>query len=229
MFVLGLAENFRLSASAAVGLSWRVTCVGVTKMSEYTPIQDLEYEAPPVITSSSVTNTTTVPTNQTPANALSNSKDGVFKNIKKDKDGLPTYDESLLIVDEAPPYVETAPFSYIEDGDVLFDGVLVGFWSEFITMGIMSFIFDFLGYFLTSLLSTSHAGRCGSKMGLGLTLIRFGIILQDELEKATHKKETENIMSVIFVVVGAFVSSKALSDYMLLRKTRSILRNITQV
>ena len=118
--------------------------------------------------------------------------DGVFSNVPKSKmeiQGLPSYDESLLIVDQAPPYLESSPFSYIEDGDVLVDGLLVGSWNDFILTFIMSFLFDFLGFFITSLLSTTHAGRTGSKFGFGLTLIRLGVLLQDELEKSSKKNE----------------------------------------
>lgn len=216
-------------------------------MTEYSPIQDLEYEAPPSLSpdssiSANVTNVATSTTSALLDDTLTTNilhptaqappkiKDGVFSNVPKGKlemDGLPSYDESLLIVDEAPPYLESTPFSYIEDGDVLVDGILVGSWNDFIVSCMMSFLFDFLGYFITTLLSTTHAGRCGAKFGLGLTLIRFGIILQDELEKATHKKETENFMSMVFILIGAFLTSKSLSDYMIQRKTRHILRNLT--
>jgi Protein of unknown function (DUF2370) len=33
--------------------------------------------------------------------------------------------------------------------------------------------FDVLGFFLTTLMATSHAARYGSQSGLGLTLMRY--------------------------------------------------------
>ena len=38
----------------------------------------------------------------------------------------------------------------------------------------VSFFFQFVGFLLTYLLHTSHAGKFGSRAGLGLTLIQFG-------------------------------------------------------
>jgi hypothetical protein len=39
---------------------------------------------------------------------------------------------------------------------------------------IISFFFQFIGFLLTYLLHTSHAGKYGSRAGLGITLIQFG-------------------------------------------------------
>jgi hypothetical protein len=39
---------------------------------------------------------------------------------------------------------------------------------------IISFFFQFIGFLFTYLLHTSHAGKYGSRAGLGLTLIQFG-------------------------------------------------------
>jgi Protein of unknown function (DUF2370) len=39
---------------------------------------------------------------------------------------------------------------------------------------IISFFFQFVGFLLTYLLHTSHAGKYGSRAGLGITLIQFG-------------------------------------------------------
>ena len=40
----------------------------------------------------------------------------------------------------------------------------------------ISMTFDVLGFFLTTLMATSHAARYGSQSGLGLTLIRYVIL-----------------------------------------------------
>ena len=220
--------------------------------SQYAPVVDLECEAPPSLpaataesfllesTSHYTSQPATQPATQMatqPATQMATQtasiKDGVFTNLPKSKSqgpksqGLPSYDESLLIVDEAPPYLESTPFSYIENGDVLVDGMLVGSWNDFIVTCMMSFLFDFLGYFITTLLSTSHGGKCGAKFGLGLTLIRLGILVQDEVEFSAHKRESINIVSLLFVVIGAYMTSKSLSDYLLYRRGRQILRNLT--
>jgi hypothetical protein len=39
---------------------------------------------------------------------------------------------------------------------------------------VISFFFQFVGFLLTYLLHTSHAGKYGSRAGLGITLIQFG-------------------------------------------------------
>lgn len=39
--------------------------------------------------------------------------------------------------------------------------------------------FDFIGFVLTFFLATSHAAREGARAGLGLTLIRYGLYVQD--------------------------------------------------
>jgi len=44
----------------------------------------------------------------------------------------------------------------------------------FIANIFISFFFQFVGFVLTYLLSTSHAARYGSRAGLGLTLIQYG-------------------------------------------------------
>lgn len=54
-------------------------------------------------------------------------------------------------------------------------------WVFFINIGI-SFFFNFIGFLLTFLLHTSHAGKYGSRAGLGLTLIKFGLYSRTQLQ-----------------------------------------------
>jgi len=42
-----------------------------------------------------------------------------------------------------------------------------------------------------------------------------------------EKKNSENIVSILFILLGGFFTAKALSDYLLARKARHILENLT--
>ena len=46
--------------------------------------------------------------------------------------------------------------------------------------------FQFVGFLLTTLLSTSHAAKNGSRAGLGITLIQYGLFLQSHDDDATR-------------------------------------------
>jgi hypothetical protein len=45
---------------------------------------------------------------------------------------------------------------------------------SFVSSLFVSFFFQFIGFFLTYLMHTTHAAKFGSRAGLGLTLIRYG-------------------------------------------------------
>lgn len=96
------------------------------------------------------------------------------------KEVPPTYSEAQQ--DAAPPYWETtvhAPSAMLGT-DVLYEDLPVGSAVTFIvTMGI-SFFFQLVGFLLTYLLHTSHAGRYGALGGLGLTLIQYGFYTKVE-------------------------------------------------
>ncbi|KAJ3788038.1 hypothetical protein GGU10DRAFT_347142 [Lentinula aff. detonsa] len=60
------------------------------------------------------------------------------------------------------------------DGTMLVDDLPSGsVWVFFVNLTI-SWFFQFVGFLLTFILHTSHAAKCGSRAGLGLTLIQYG-------------------------------------------------------
>lgn len=95
----------------------------------------------------------------------------------------------LAVLDAAPPYFDTtvhAPglggiggVAGVTGGleEILIEGLPLGnpfsfFWSLLVSMS-----FQFVGFLLTTLLSTSHAAKNGSRAGLGITLIQYGLYL----------------------------------------------------
>jgi hypothetical protein len=63
----------------------------------------------------------------------------------------------------------------LESGaDLIIDDLPSGSFLIFCLNVFISFFFQFVGFFLTYLLHTSHAAKYGSRAGLGLTLIHYG-------------------------------------------------------
>ncbi len=48
--------------------------------------------------------------------------------------------------------------------------------------------FQFVGFLLTYLLHTTHAARCGSRAGLGVTLIQYGFYLRTRAAEIAEGK-----------------------------------------
>ncbi|KAI8461357.1 hypothetical protein BY996DRAFT_6408689 [Phakopsora pachyrhizi] len=95
---------------------------------------------------------------------------------------LPTYDSAAL--DSAPPYWETTvtlpgggagAYGILGSDDVLVDGLPVGNLFGFAWNLLVSMSFQFIGFLLTYLLHTTHAAKNGSRAGLGITLIQYGL------------------------------------------------------
>ncbi|KAF9188087.1 Nedd4 interacting protein, partial [Haplosporangium sp. Z 767] len=108
--------------------------------------------------------------------------DGVFSNLSAKPRVEKPFQEELppsykaAALDQSPAYYETtivAP-GYSEN-EVLVDGLPVGGFVGFMWNLIISMSFQFVGFFLTYLLHTSHATKNGSKMGLGITFISMGM------------------------------------------------------
>ena len=137
-------------------------------------------------------------------------KDGVFSNLSakpttKQEQQPPGYFDIPESSDPAPPYIEhTVVSTLVESGDVLIDGMPVGSMTSFILSMLISVLFDFIGYFMTSLFATTHAQRQGSKAGLGFTLIRVGLILESRTA-ADGEEETKNWIQFLFVICGALL------------------------
>lgn len=97
----------------------------------------------------------------------------------------------MAVLDAAPPYFDTTVHTSggglggASGGleEILIEGLPLGnifsfFWSLLVSMS-----FQFVGFLLTTLLSTSHAAKNGSRAGLGITLIQYGLYLGQEMEQ----------------------------------------------
>ncbi|KAG7089751.1 hypothetical protein E1B28_011405 [Marasmius oreades] len=92
------------------------------------------------------------------------------------KEAPPSYQSAQA--DAVPPYWETtvvAPAVPGQSGsDMIIEDLPSGSVWVFFINAFISFFFNFIGFLLTFLLHTSHAGKFGSRAGLGLTLIQYG-------------------------------------------------------
>lgn len=107
-----------------------------------------------------------------------------------EKEIPPAYE--MAVLDSAPPYFDTTVHTSGGAGgalggvsggleEILIEGLPLGnifsfFWSLLVSMS-----FQFVGFLLTTMLSTSHAAKNGSRAGLGVTLIQYGLYLGQEL------------------------------------------------
>ncbi|KAF9920862.1 hypothetical protein BGZ65_010869, partial [Modicella reniformis] len=114
---------------------------------------------------------------------LQSSIDGVFSNLSAKPRVEKPYEEELppayksVALDVSPAYYETTVLTpgFADDDDMLLvDGLPVGGLFGFMWNMIISTSFQFVGFFLTYLLHTSHATKQGSKSGLGITFISIG-------------------------------------------------------
>ncbi|ORY30038.1 hypothetical protein BCR39DRAFT_445814, partial [Naematelia encephala] len=108
------------------------------------------------------------------------------------KDGPPSYQAALR--DAVPPYWDTtvvlpsssSPFgplsSSISGDEILIDGMPSGNFFGFFWNLIVSVSFQFVGFLLTYVLHTTHAAKYGSRAGLGITFIQFGLNLRSKAE-----------------------------------------------
>jgi hypothetical protein len=116
-------------------------------------------------------------------------EDGVeFANEDELKDAPPSYQTALR--DAVPPYWDTtvvlpsssSPFgplhSSINGDEILIDGMPSGNFFGFVWNLIVSVSFQWVGFLLTYVLHTTHAAKHGSRAGLGITLVRFGLYLR---------------------------------------------------
>ncbi|OSD06431.1 hypothetical protein PYCCODRAFT_1431436 [Trametes coccinea BRFM310] len=94
------------------------------------------------------------------------------------KETPPSYAEAQA--DAVPPYWETtvhAPAAALDpNAYMIVDDLPSGSVLTFIATAFVSFFFQFAGFVLTYLLHTTHAAKYGSRAGLGLTLIQYGLI-----------------------------------------------------
>lgn len=112
-----------------------------------------------------------------------------YANEDERKDAPPSYQTALR--DAVPPYWDTtvvlpsssSPFgplsSSINGDEILIDGMPAGNFFGFVWNLVVSVSFQWVGFLLTYVLHTTHAAKHGSRAGLGITLIRFGLYLRE--------------------------------------------------
>ncbi|KAG0332572.1 hypothetical protein BG004_001191 [Podila humilis] len=122
-----------------------------------------------------------VPVRQQARRMIQSTMDGVFSNLSAKPRVEKPYQEELpppyksAALDVSPAYYETTVMAPgYGDDEVLVDGLPVGSMFGFMWNMIISMSFQFVGFFLTYLLHTSHSTKNGSKMGLGVTFISMG-------------------------------------------------------
>jgi hypothetical protein len=84
--------------------------------------------------------------------------------------------------DAVPPYWETTiftPSSSSLSGETIIDSLPTGSVFVFLWNLIVSMTFQFVGFLLTYVLHTTHAAKMGSRAGLGITLIQYGMYLKN--------------------------------------------------
>jgi hypothetical protein len=178
-------------------------------------------------------------------------QDGVFANMsqkpQQDKPLVeemhpPSYDDIDSDDEQNPPtYYDTSITCISEDGEVLIEGFPVGEFHSFIMNMFVSMAFDLLGFLITMLFSTCHASKFGSQVGLGFTMMRFGLEFKLKAEgripidepfnpnidpeevfnffKNQDRKRRE-FSSFILIMFGAFISLKALLEYIRIRRMK---------
>ncbi|KAF9977501.1 hypothetical protein BGZ65_007366 [Modicella reniformis] len=170
-------------------------------------------------------------------------------------------------MDQSPVYYETTVVAHgYMDDEVLVDGLHVGGFVGFIWNMISSFplswmhsscnsnninkiwsspetdmSFQFVGFFLTYLLHTSHATKNGSKAGLGITLLSMGMQMmtgKTELQEPDEDSDTgymgnggESMRSVkeylwlsyFLVFLGAGIMLQAGLEFARAKKTEMVI------
>ncbi|KAJ7498787.1 hypothetical protein FB451DRAFT_1334411 [Mycena latifolia] len=143
---------------------------------------------------------------------IGNNNDGVFANVTAKpspsvvvQDGDSTYvvpedtraepppSYASASADAVPQYWEStvhAPFAPGVAGEMIIDSLPSGSVFSFMWNALVSISFQFVGFLLTYLLHTTHAGRLGARAGLGVTLIQYGFALRSRGESS--EEETAN-------------------------------------
>ncbi|KIM68826.1 hypothetical protein SCLCIDRAFT_1209033 [Scleroderma citrinum Foug A] len=135
--------------------------------------------------------------------------DGVFRNMaaKPSTAGIRVQDgDSIYVVpeessatsppsyaaaqaDAVPPYHTSTLLlpsngGPLTQGSVIVEALPTGTLFVFLWNALVSTTFQFIGFVLTWVMSTTHAARFGSRAGLGVTLIQWGLGLRARLDEA---------------------------------------------
>ncbi len=144
-----------------------------------------------------------------------------------------------------PPYIsptspqhETAAYMFdSQDDELLIDGLPVGHPFLLIVNLMISMSFDFVGFMLTYMLATSHSARAGSRLGFGLTLLRYGLYVryaEEDQDMYAHRhynshmtpaefKAQTRFMSYLLMILGFLILVFANIDYYRVNKIRRVI------
>ncbi|KAI8052325.1 hypothetical protein BDF22DRAFT_687700 [Syncephalis plumigaleata] len=178
--------------------------------------------------------------------------DGVFANInvisdnknastgkQSDAELPPPYEE--VAQDTAPSYFDTTVIATGDDPDeILVEGMPAGSAFSFFWNMLVSMSFQFVGFLLTYLLHTSHAAKNGSRAGLGVTFIQYGLYMRskefrdEEMEFYQHTnpgdaqaemeaQTTKNIwLSYFLMILGWFIIVRSTGEYIRIRRMLAV-------
>lgn len=117
-----------------------------------------------------------------PGRFIGQGTDGVFRNLmaKPDREANrteethpPSYEEAAA--DATPEYWESTVVSPLYEDEVFVEGLPVGNVANLVWNILVSSAFQFVGFVLCYLLHTYHAAKQGSRAGLGVTFIYYGL------------------------------------------------------
>lgn len=118
-----------------------------------------------------------------PGRFVGQGTDGVFRNLmaKPDTEAHrtqqeqhpPTYEEAAA--DSLPEYWEATMISPMYQDEVFVQGLPVGNIANFIWNIVVTVAFQTVGFVLCYLLHTSHAAKQGTRVGLGVYMIMYGL------------------------------------------------------
>ncbi|ORZ19029.1 hypothetical protein BCR42DRAFT_412062 [Absidia repens] len=201
--------------------------------------------------SSSSSSTTTITTNTGVSSSnrqrsVSTTNDGVFANMsakpESDKDKKdetpPSYNDAAL--DATPPYWQTTVIAPSGMGEmILVEGMPVGSLFVFFWNLLVSATFQFVGFLLTYLLHTSHAGKNGARAGLGISVIQFGLYIrshgslnsldQDDMDDDGDADDDNqqhlntDFVAYFLMILGWFIIVRSVADYLKAKHMEKII------
>ncbi|KAJ7593069.1 hypothetical protein C8J56DRAFT_779264 [Mycena floridula] len=163
------------------------------------------------------------------------------------KEAPPSY--ATAQADAAPPYWETPTVHALSsDSEMIIEQLPAGpFWVFCVNL-IASWTFQLLGFAVTYVVHTSHAGKYGSRAGLGLTLIQYGFysrsVISDETVPGDEPPATDsnNVstdpsgdsmvnptsgdwISFMLMTIGWFLLLSSVAGYLRVKRWESSIRS----
>ncbi|KAJ3148193.1 hypothetical protein HDU86_007541 [Geranomyces michiganensis] len=201
--------------------------------------------------------TAPIPTTSPPRYPIFVLRDGVFTNLNSpasssSASASASHDPTKPYAAEPPSYIEnlSAPPPAYEptvvsssglgdDGEVLIEGLPVGDISSFVGHALFSIAFDFIGFCLTAILAQTHAARAGARVGLGVTLCRYGAFMlrdpsddpygpwDDNASDDYNNRRADNAkwVSAIFLLVGTFTIIRSLIDLIYVSRLEKVIKS----